>query len=59
MKENNTSSHLGNTPPIKLSRAGTDSVASVWLKVESDNPTEFYKDRIAGAVICDVLKYKA
>lgn len=47
---------VDNTPLIKLGKNETDSGASVWLKVESGNPTGSYKDRMAISVIGNALK---
>ena len=38
---------VGNTPLIKLDVLKPDEGASIWLKVESGNPTGSYKDRMA------------
>ena len=48
-------SQVGNTPLIKLNLPETDNCASVWLKVESGNPTGSFKDRMAISVIGNAL----
>ena len=48
-------SQVGNTPLIKLNLSETDNCASVWLKVESGNPTGSFKDRMAISVIGNAL----
>lgn len=44
-------SQVGNTPLIKLDPKFSGHGASVWLKVESGNPTGSFKDRMAISVI--------
>jgi len=56
MKEIIAFSQVGNTPLIKLSENETGNGASVWLKVESGNPTGSYKDRMAISVIANALR---
>ena len=48
-------SQVGNTPLIKLNLPEADNCASVWLKVESGNPTGSFKDRMAISVIGNAL----
>ena len=42
---------IGNTPVVRLSRIVEPDMAEVWVKLESDNPTGSYKDRMALAMI--------
>ena len=46
---------VGNTPLIKLKLPETEKCASVWIKVESGNPTGSFKDRMAISVIGNAL----
>ena len=46
---------VGNTPLIKLKLPETKKCASVWIKVESGNPTGSFKDRMAISVIGNAL----
>jgi len=46
---------VGNTPLIKLNLPKTEKCASVWIKVESGNPTGSFKDRMAISVIGNAL----
>ena len=48
-------SQVGNTPQIKLNLPETEKCASVWIKVESGNPTGSFKDRMAISVIGNAL----
>ena len=47
---------VGNTPLIKLNVIKPDEGASIWLKVESGNPTGSYKDRMAISVIGEAIR---
>ena len=47
---------VGNTPLIKLNVLKPDEGASIWLKVESGNPTGSYKDRMAISVIGEAIR---
>ena len=47
---------VGNTPLIKLDVLKPDEGASIWLKVESGNPTGSYKDRMAISVIGEAIR---
>ena len=49
-------SQVGNTPLIKLGSKFSGHGASVWLKVESGNPTRSFKDRMAISVIGNALE---
>jgi cysteine synthase A len=51
----NAFSQVGNTPLIKLDPKFSGHGASVWLKVESGNPTGSFKDRMAISVIGNAL----
>jgi cysteine synthase A len=42
---------IGNTPVVQLSRVVEPTMAEVWVKLEADNPTGSYKDRMALAMI--------
>jgi hypothetical protein len=42
---------IGNTPVVKLDRLVEPEMAEIWVKLESDNPTGSYKDRMALAMI--------
>lgn len=42
---------VGRTPLVRLTRVVPDGCGSVWLKLESGNPTGSYKDRMAVSVI--------
>jgi cysteine synthase A len=42
---------IGNTPVVKLDRLVEPGMAEIWVKIESDNPTGSYKDRMALAMI--------
>ena len=42
---------VGRTPLVRLRHVVPDGAASVWLKLESGNPTGSYKDRMAVSVI--------
>ena len=42
---------IGNTPLVRLQRVVTPSMAEVLVKLEYYNPTDFYKDRMALAMI--------
>jgi cysteine synthase len=42
---------IGNTPVVSLDRLVEPGMAEVWVKLESDNPTGSYKDRMALAMI--------
>ena len=46
---------VGNTPLIKLNLPEIEKCASVWIKVESGNPTGSFKDRMAISVIGNAL----
>ena len=52
----NSFMQVGNTPLIKLSVLKPEEGASIWLKVESGNPTGSYKDRMAISVIGQALR---
>jgi len=45
------SGSVGNTPLVQLDKVVPDDHGTVWLKVESVNPTGSYKDRMAVAVL--------
>ena len=47
---------VGNTPLIKLDVLKPDEGASIWLKIESGNPTGSYKDRMAISVIGEAIR---
>ena len=49
-------SQVGNTPLIKLDLKFSGHGASIWLKVESGNPTGSFKDRMAISVIGNALE---
>jgi cysteine synthase A len=53
----NSFKQVGNTPLIKLSILKPNEGASIWLKVESGNPTGSYKDRMAISVIGEALRH--
>jgi len=38
---------IGGTPLIRLKRLGDASSAEMWVKLEANNPTGSYKDRMA------------
>lgn len=42
---------IGSTPTVRLERLVEPGMAEVWVKLESDNPTGSYKDRMALAMI--------
>jgi cysteine synthase A len=42
---------IGSTPIVRLERLVEPGMAEVWVKLESDNPTGSYKDRMALAMI--------
>jgi cysteine synthase A len=42
---------IGGTPLIRLKRLGDASSAEMWVKLEANNPTGSYKDRMALAMI--------
>jgi cysteine synthase len=42
---------IGSTPIVRLERLVEPGMAGVWVKLESDNPTGSYKDRMALAMI--------
>ena len=42
---------IGHTPIVRLERLATPEMAEVWVKLEGDNPTGSYKDRLAPAMI--------
>ena len=42
---------IGNTPVVSLDRLVEPGMAEIWVKLESDNPTGSYKDRMALAMI--------
>src|SRR5690242_17597137 len=42
---------IGNTPVVRLRRVVPRGAAQVWVKLEGDNPTGSYKDRMARALI--------
>ena len=42
---------IGNTPVVRLRRLAGPDAAEVWVKLESENPTGSYKDRMALAMI--------
>jgi cysteine synthase len=42
---------IGSTPVVRLERLVEPRMAEVWVKLESDNPTGSYKDRMALAMI--------
>jgi cysteine synthase A len=42
---------IGGTPLIRLKRLGDASAAEMWVKLEANNPTGSYKDRMALAMI--------
>jgi cysteine synthase len=44
-------SAIGNTPVVRLNKVVPDNHASVYLKLESLNPTGSYKDRMAKSMI--------
>ena len=45
------SSSVGGTPLVQLTKVVPDGCGTVWLKMESVNPTGSYKDRMAVAVL--------
>ena len=42
---------IGHTPAVRLSRLVEPGMAEIWIKLESNNPTGSYKDRMALAMI--------
>jgi cysteine synthase A len=42
---------IGRTPVVRLERLVGPSMAEVWVKIESENPTGSYKDRMALAMV--------
>jgi cysteine synthase A len=42
---------IGHTPIVRVERLGTPEMAEVWVKLEANNPTGSYKDRMALAMI--------
>lgn len=42
---------IGHTPIVRLQRLATAEMAEVWVKLEANNPTGSYKDRMALAMI--------
>jgi cysteine synthase A len=42
---------IGNTPVVRLNRIVSDDMATVWAKLESENPLRSVKDRIGLAMI--------
>lgn len=51
MRVNNIYELIGNTPTVKLNRIVDNSIASIYLKLESFNPGSSVKDRIALSMI--------
>ncbi len=47
---------IGNTPLVRLRRIPPPGSAEIWLKIEGNNPTGSYKDRMALAMIQGVEK---
>ena len=45
------SASVGGTPLVRLEKVVPDECGTVWLKLESVNPTGSYKDRMAVAVL--------
>ena len=45
------STSVGGTPLVQLNKVVPDGCGTVWLKLESGNPTGSYKDRMAVAVL--------
>ncbi len=50
------SASVGGTPLVRLEEVVPDGCGTVWLKVESGNPTGSYKDRMAVAVLGRALE---
>ncbi len=42
---------IGSTPVVQVERLGEPGMAEIWVKLESQNPTGSYKDRMALAMI--------
>src|SRR5580765_4600810 len=42
---------IGDTPVVRLERLVEPGMAEVWVKLEANNPTGSYKDRMALAMI--------
>jgi cysteine synthase A len=42
---------IGGTPVIRLTRLADASAGEIWVKLEANNPTGSYKDRMALAMI--------
>ncbi len=47
---------IGGTPLVRLRRVVPDGCGTVWLKLESGNPTGSYKDRMALSVIVNAME---
>jgi len=45
------SASVGDTPLVRLKKVVPEGCGTVWLKLESGNPTGSYKDRMAVAVL--------
>ena len=50
------SASIGNTPLVRLDKVVPQGQGTVWLKMESANPTGSYKDRMAVAVLGRALQ---
>ena len=50
------SASVGGTPLVRLKKVVPDGCGTVWLKLESGNPTGSYKDRMAVAVLGRAIK---
>jgi|TARA_Y100000590_G_scaffold190205_1_gene216481 cysteine synthase A len=46
---------IGNTPIVKLKKIIPENAAEVWVKLEGQNPTGSYKDRMAVSVLKNAL----
>ena len=38
---------IGHTPIVRVERMVTPAMAEIWVKLEANNPTGSYKDRMA------------
>lgn len=56
MRVNNVTELIGNTPLVKLNKVVPEGAATIYVKLEYQNPGASVKDRIANAMITDAEK---